>query len=372
MSNVHVLSVDQARAALLLRDLTDPEQGPHAMQLVVQEIEEATRRLWDLPVLRRRSNPVVPVADNYDRLGYPAEAAARDARYTRYLTSELMLRSHTSAVVPIALETLPNDVVDVTLSCPGLVYRRDVIDRAHVGEPHQLDLWRVRRDGAPLNGDDLQALIGTVVDAVLPGARWRTNPAVHPYTREGREIEVQASTGWVEVGECGLAHPDVLANAGMAGATGLASGWGLERLLMLRKGVDDIRLLRSGDSRVARQMLDLEPYEPVSAMPAAVRDLSVAVDNDVDVQLLGDRIREALGAEAHIVEDVQVLSETPGESLPEEARQRLGLQRGQRNVLLRVVLRHLERTLTTPEANRLRDRIYATVHQGTTHTWAAP
>lgn len=369
MAHVVTLSAEQVRAALLTRDLTDPEQGPHALQLLVTTIETAVGHACHVPVTRRRANPVVAVSDNYDRLGYAAQATARDSRYTRYLTPQLMLRSHTSAVIPAVLEALPHDVVDLVLSCPGLVYRRDVIDRAHVGEPHQIDLWQVRRGGSPLSEDDLMALIGAVVGAVLPGQPWRANRASHPYTVRGREVEVESAGGWVEVGECGLAHPDVLAGAGLGDATGLASGWGLDRLLMLRKGVDDIRLLRSADPPVARQMLDLGPYEAVSAMPAAVRDLSVAVDDNVDAELLGDRIRDALGVDSRIVEDVQVLSDTPGDALPEAARRRLGLQPGQRNVLLRVVLRDLERTLTTPEANRLRDRIYAATHQGTVHTW---
>jgi phenylalanyl-tRNA synthetase alpha chain len=370
MSAVTTLTAEQARAALLLRDLTDPEQGPHAMQRLVADVENALQDGWGTPVVRRRANPVVPVTDNYDRLRYPRDAAARDARYTRYLTRELMLRSHTSAAIPSALESLPGALNDVAVSCPGLVYRRDAIDRVHVGEPHQLDLWRVRRDPIALSDDDLDAMVDTIVRAALPGARWRANPAEHPYTLDGREIEVATPDGWVEVGECGLAHPEVLAGCGLAGATGLASGWGLDRLLMLRKGIDDIRLLRSDDPRVANQMLDLEPYSAVSVMPAAVRDVSIAVDESVDAELIGDRVREALADDARVVEEVEVLSTTPGTELPESARARLGLQPGQHNLLLRLVLRDLEHTMTTAEANRLRDRIYAAIHEGTVHTWA--
>ena len=88
---------------------------------------------------------------------------------------------------------------------PGLVYRRDAIDRLHVGEPHQLDLWRItERPMAPL---DLEAMIAAVVEALLPGARWRALPASHPYTDDGREVEVLADGEWVELLECGLAHP---------------------------------------------------------------------------------------------------------------------------------------------------------------------
>lgn len=85
-------------------------------------------------------HPVVSVEENYDCFRIPPDGVARDARYTRYLNDNTVLRTHTSALVPPALDRLaaspPNDVV---LSCAGICYRRDSIDRHHVGEPHQLD-----------------------------------------------------------------------------------------------------------------------------------------------------------------------------------------------------------------------------------------
>lgn len=84
----------------------------------------------------------------------------------------------------------------------------------------------------------------------------------------------------------------------------------------------------------------LAPWRPVSAMPPVRRDLSVAVQADDTVEDLGDRVRDALGPD-------------------------------QKNVLVRVVLRHLERTLTDREANRMRDRIYAALHRGGAQQWAA-
>jgi phenylalanyl-tRNA synthetase alpha chain len=146
---------------------------------------------------------------------------------------------------------------------------------------------------------------------------------------------------------------------------------GLDRLLMLRKGVPDIRLLRSADPRIAGQMADLAPWRPVSAMPAVRRDLSVAVEADDAAEDLGNRVREALGRDADAVEEVGVLAETGYEELPAQAVARLGMRPGQKNVLVRVVLRHLERTLTDAEANRMRDRAYAALHRGSAHQWAA-
>jgi phenylalanyl-tRNA synthetase alpha chain len=248
-----------------------------------------------------------------------------------------------------------------------------VVDRLHVGEPHQLDLWRVRRD-APLDGDDLDQMIGLVVSAVLPGAAHRSIPATHPYTRDGREVEVRIGEDWVELLECGLAGEHVLAAAGLDSSrwSGLALGIGLDRALMLRKGIADIRLLRSDDPRVAGQMLTLDPYREVSSMPPANRDISIAVEDDLTAEELGDAIRDSLPPEIlEAVEEVVLLGETPAGDLPAPAIARIGLQPGQKNVLLRLVLRHPTRTLTADQANRIRDRIYAAVHQGTVSQWAA-
>jgi phenylalanyl-tRNA synthetase alpha chain len=355
----NTMTPEELRTALDLRDLPDPTAGEHAIQHVVAAIEDALGRAWTIPVRRDPGPRIVPVADNYDRLRFSPEAVTRDRRYTRYLDGNRMLRSHTTARIPALLERLTDE--DVLLSVPGICYRRDAIGRQHVGEPHQLDLWRIRREGPPLTEDDLVTMVGTAVGALLPGRAWRTVPNIHPYTLAGREIYV----GDVEIGECGLAHPDIVERG-----SGLAMGLGLDRLAMLVKGVDDIRLLRSPDPRVAAQMRDLSPYRPVSAMPPTHRDLSLAVAADLDVELLGDRVRELLGPDAAAVEEVSVRAETGYADLPESARRRMGLRPGQKNVLLRVVLRDLSRTLTAAEANALRDRIYAGLHEGEVHEWA--
>jgi phenylalanyl-tRNA synthetase alpha chain len=366
-----------AAEALALRDLTDPALGPHAVQCVVDRVENALAGHWRLPVRRDPGPRIVPVADNYDALNYSPDAATRDRRYTRYLGDGRMLRSHTSARIPALLRGLAAvlpaaPAPEVVLSVPGITYRRDVIDRHHVGEPHQIDLWRIRTDGPALTEHDLQAMIALVVEAVLPGHAWRSPPSPHPYTLAGREILVEAGGAEIEIGECGLAHPEVLAAAGLPPtASGLAMGLGLDRLVMLAKGIGDIRLLRSTDPRIAGQLLDLTPYRPVSAQPAARRDLSLAVPAGTDAELLGDQVRSALGSDAAAVEEILVRAETDHDQLPEGARRRLGMQPGQKNVLVRLVLRDLDRTLSSVDANALRDRVYAAVHQGTSGEWTA-
>src|SRR6266536_4535678 len=221
------ITEEQLGRALTLPDLTDPGYGAHCMQELVAGAAGALSARWGCGALVHRADRVVAVTDNYDALGYGADAPARERRYTRYVDARRMLRTHTSAAMPSALRALaPAAPRDVLVCAPGLVYRRDVIDRLHVGEPHQLDLWRVSSER--VTEDDLEAMIAAVVEALLPGARWRAIAATHPYTLAGREVEVLAGGEWVELLECGLAHPDVLGAAGLRGHRGLAMGIGLD------------------------------------------------------------------------------------------------------------------------------------------------
>ncbi len=368
-SPVSYLDPVRLQRDLDLRDLSDPAQGAHAIQVLAGQAVESLARTWNCEVRWCRGPRIVPVADNYDRLGWPAEAVTRDARYTRYVAAGHMLRSHSTAMIPPALRRLSREPGgDFLLACPGIVYRRDAIDWQHVGAPHQLDLWLVTQ--RLIRGADLDQMIAVLLGALVPGLPHREQPRAHPYTLHGRQVDVYQDGRWVEVWECGLAHPGVLAAAGLPGHGGLALGMGLDRLLMLVKGIPDIRLLRSGDPRVASQMHDLARYRPASPMPAVTRDLSVAVAGDDDEETLGDRVRDALGDDASCVEEVRVLSATPYGQLPAAAAGRLGAKPGQKNLLVRVILRDLDKTLTSETANVLRDRIYQALHQGTEYQWA--
>ena len=408
MSPSH-LGSDALARDLSIRDLTDPAQGPHALQLLLGEIISSLQRRWPETEVRvARGDPVVTLADNYWNLGYAPDAVTVDSRYTRYVDEGHVLRSHSSALIPPALralaETAPTESTgtDVLLVCPGLCYRRDAVDRLHTGTPHQVDLWRITNRRS-LDEADLEDMIAGIMTGALPDASWRTVATGHPYTTGGRQIDAampvvgrQAgrlpdgldSDRWVEIGECGLAAPVVLSASGLPadrsasgepggadaphvdrpdrGWTGLAMGLGLDRLLMLRKGIPDIRLLRSSDPRIAAQLLDLRPYQVVSTLPPVRRDVSVAVDAhaEISAETLGDQVREALGADADAVESVSLLAVADYADVPEVAQERLEMRPGQRNLLVRIVLRPWDRTLTDAEANELRDRIYAALHHG--------
>jgi len=100
------IDLEQLRAALAVRDLTDPTRGPHAMQALCDALVGALAGAWGASVRATRGSPVVTARDNYDRLYYPADGVARDARYTRWIGPGVLLRSQTSAAVPPALDAL--------------------------------------------------------------------------------------------------------------------------------------------------------------------------------------------------------------------------------------------------------------------------
>jgi phenylalanyl-tRNA synthetase alpha chain len=370
------IDTDELARLLAVVDHTDPAHGRHAVALLLGALVDAVAELGPSTVLVRRAHPVTPIADNYDVLGIGHDAVTRDARYTRYVTADTVLRTHTSALVAPALRSIVaagGVATDTLVVCPGVVYRRDSVDRLHSATPHQLDLWRLRpRADRRLDETDLEAMVAAIVDMVAPAARWRLVPADHPYTTGGHQldVEVTASTGerqWVELAECGLAAPPVLARCGLdpSEVSGLALGVGIDRAVMLRKRIDDIRLLRSTDRRIRAQLADLEPYRPVSACPSMIREISVAVGSVPDAEVLGDRVRRGLDdADADLVEEVGIVSITPVTDLPAAAVERLGATPEQVNVLVRVVLRRLDRALTRAEANRVRDAIARAIHEG--------
>jgi phenylalanyl-tRNA synthetase alpha chain len=145
---------------------------------------------------------------------------------------------------------------------------------------------------------------------------------------------------------------------------------GLERALMIRKRIPDIRYLRSADPRIAAQLQDLDPWRPVSMLPATTRDLSVVLDEATDDETLGDTVRTALEDRIADVESIEVLTRTPHDRLPQPARRRLGIRPGQVNALVRLTLRPLERTLTSERANQIRNDVYVALHTGPHHELA--
>lgn len=360
------MSAEMIQKSLAIKDLSDPQNGIHAINIVVEKARAALEKAYaPTPVEVYRTPPQVSLRDNFDQLLFPVDNAGRSSRYTRYIDENTVLRTHTSAAIPTWLRKVGPGLEDKMVLTPGICYRRDVMDRTHCGEPHQMDVWRIRRGKPRLERGDLIDLVENLINGVIPGYKYRANEVVHPYTLNGLEIEILVKGEWMEILECGEAHPTVLRNAGIDPVeySGLAMGMGLDRLAMIIKVIDDIRVVRSKDPRIAAQMLNLDPYIPVSNQPTTKRVLSYSASVDRSIEDVCEVLREVLGSNATCLEkvDVQMI---PYNELGEKAKKNLGIGPDQINIVATLIFRSVERSLPKEEVNAWMQAIYPRLNEG--------
>jgi len=369
---IEPLKKDVLDRYLGVQDLTRAAE-PHAVKLLYQKIEDYMRMAHpNSEVIVYRQKPVVAIEDNYDKLLIAKDNISRSSTYTHYVDKSHILRTHTSAHMPQILEDLAkrDDWDDVVVLLPGLAYRRDVTDKTHLGVLHQLDMWRVIKNSPQkpaIVKDDLLAVVKGVADVAAPGWKLRIVDNPHPYTKEGIEVNAVKDGRDIEILECGLTSDRLLQNSGLDPEkySGWALGMGLDRLVMTLKAIPDIRYLRSTNPDIAKQMIDLSPYNEVSHQPSVKRDISYSIPKGYVEEDINEDIREALGDKVNVLESVEVLSETAYEKLPVIIRERLGCDPTQKNVLIRITLRHLERSLTNQEVNQIYSDIYGKINYGT-------
>lgn len=369
---------DVIEKLLDVEDLTVPTENDKPRNIVGKVYDSVMDKLHEhnFPDIRIvRGAPIVPARDNFDRLLFSPGNPGRSSTYTRYTDENHVLRTHTSALIPSTYDALEKGIDHTTFILPGLVYRRDVIDPRHLDVFHQIDIWTLRdseRYGVTTR-EDLLELARTVFEAACPDAEMVVYEAQHPYTVNGIEVYAKVNGREIEVLEAGLAHPEVLRGSGIDPDkySGLALGMGVERLVMARKDLPDIRLIRSVDPRVVKQMTDMERYINVSDKPAMSRDMSYCVDKNDTEEDICEAIRTVFGDQADLLEQVEILERTPFEKLIPVAKERLGAKSDQDNVLVRIILRHPDKTLTKKEAAALYATAYPQLHQGTTKGYEA-
>lgn len=370
MVDINVMTPERLQASLIIPDLSDPKNGIHAINLIVERIEHDLQKEYNEFLFQEiRTDPRVSVQENFDDLLFPADNIGRSSRYTRYVDVNTVLRTHTSSAVLGWLKSLVNKGIGKAMAVlPGICYRRDVVDKKHCGEPHQMDVWIVKDEKPQFGRSDLIHLIEVILRSAIPGYEYRANEVKHPYTLNGLEVEILIKGEWLELLECGEAHPTVLENAGLDPGkySGLALGMGLDRLVMLIKEIDDIRILRSPDQRIKSQMVNLGTYVPVSKYPPIRQDLSVSVTESTTEEDICERINDAMGSDASAIEEIVIISETPYDKLPQKAIERLGIEPGQKNLLIKVALRSHERSLIHGEANDMRDIMYRAIDESKT------
>lgn len=368
-----VSSPETIEKLLSVKDLTLPTENGEERNIIGKVYDQVIKKLTehnfsDIHVVR--DNPIVLAEDNFDSLLFSPGNPGRSATYTRYTDEDHVLRTHTSALIPQTFKNFKQEIDRSTFVLPGLVYRRDVIDPRHLDVFHQIDIWTLQDNvkHGKVTRENLLELARTVFEAACPDAEMIVYEAKHPYTVDGIEVYAKVDGVEIEVFESGLAHPEVLKNCGIDPEkySGLALGMGIERLIMARKNLPDIRLIRSVDPRIIKQMSDMEPFKTVSDQPAISRDMSYIVNKNDSEEDICEDIRNVFGDQSDLLEEVKILERTPYETLHPVAREKLGATEGQDNVLVRIILRHPDKTLTKVEAADLYEMAYPKLHKGST------
>ena len=192
---------------------------------------------------------------NFDALNIPPGHPARDGFDSMYVNhgepGSTLLRTHTS---PVQIRTMLAQEPPIYIIAPGRVYRRDKADTTHMPVFHQIEGLVIDR------GISLADLAGTIEAFTLnyfgPGFTSRLRPNYFPFTEPSAEFDIQRPDGsWLELGGCGMVHPNVLRAGGIDPEewSGFAFGFGIDRLAQMKFGVDDIRELFNNDVRFLSQ-----------------------------------------------------------------------------------------------------------------------
>ena len=192
---------------------------------------------------------------NFEALNIPEWHPARGSFDTIFVDlgepEEVMLRSHTS---PVQIRTMENTEPPIYIVAPGRTFRTDTADATHLPAFNQIEGLVIDR------GISLGDLSGTIDEFVRAffgtEVKTRLRPSYFPFTEPSAEFDISRPDGsWLELGGCGVVHPNVLRNCGIDPEVwqGFAFGFGIDRLAVMRYQLDDIRELVNNDVRFLRQ-----------------------------------------------------------------------------------------------------------------------
>ncbi|MDA8195726.1 MAG: phenylalanine--tRNA ligase subunit alpha [Actinomycetota bacterium] len=257
------------RATIIATDVNDPTAIPRRLYRSSGRIHPVSRtriELEDIFVGMGFSVEEGPEAEsewyNFEALNIPKFHPARDGQDSFYLDLEgedqVVLRTHTS---PVQIRVMQSQTPPIYAVMPGRVYRRDTADARHTIGFHQIEGLVVDRG---ITFGHLASTIETFTKAYFgPDMNARLRPAYFPFTEPSAEFEVTcticrgqgcrtcSNTGWIELGGCGMVHPNVLRAAGLDPETysGFAFGFGIDRLTQMRDEIADMRILTENDLR---------------------------------------------------------------------------------------------------------------------------
>lgn len=221
--------------------------GLHPVSRTIARIESFFNELG----FAVKSGPEVEDAfHNFDALNIPAHHPARADHDTFYFNPDLMLRTQTSGV---QIRTMETEAPPLRIISPGRVYRNDY-DQTHTPMFHQVEGLMVDKN---VSFTELKGILHDFLNHFFEKELTvRFRPSYFPFTEPSAEVDVMGDNGkWLEVLGCGMVHPNVLRSVGIDPEvyTGFAFGMGVERLTMLRYGVNDLRAFFENDLRFLKQ-----------------------------------------------------------------------------------------------------------------------
>ncbi len=199
---------------------------------------------------------------NFEALNIPKTHPARDMQDTLYITDDILLRTHTS---PVQIRVMKRQKPPIQMIAPGRVYRRDTPDASHSPFFHQVE-GLVVDEG--ITFADLKGVIQAFARRMFgKDVKVRFRPSFFPFTEPSAEYDfscvfcggkgcrVCKNTGWMEISGAGMVHPNVFRAAGVDPEkyTGYAFGMGIDRIAMIKYGIDDIRIFFENDVRFLNQ-----------------------------------------------------------------------------------------------------------------------
>jgi len=297
---------------------------------------------------------IVTVEQNFNLLNTPKDHPSRRETDTYYINDTYLLRTQMTAMWSFYLKDpevrarLEKDGVIAALA-PGIVFRKDEIDRHHFPAFHQIDgLLICKKSQKAIDQDELKAVQVDLAKGIFgPGIEYQFLEDDFPYTIESLEMDIMFNGQWLEVNGAGLVNPIVLTNFGLDPEiyNGWAFGFG-ERLAMIKMGIPDIRILWSDDPRITKQFKSIDSkYVEVSKYPSTLRDISFVVDTSVALNNYFEIVREIAG---NLIEEVKLIDTF-------ENAAKFGA--GKVSYTFRIVYRSFERTLTNDEVNAIQDKI---------------
>ncbi|NKN34258.1 phenylalanine--tRNA ligase subunit alpha [Marichromatium bheemlicum] len=253
----------EARLAAERIDVTLPGRGIPAGGLhpVTRALRRIERLFTDAGFAVEQGPEVEDAYHNFEALNIPAHHPARAMHDTFYFNAELLLRTHTS---PVQVRVMEEQAPPLKLIAPGRVYRCDS-DLTHTPMFHQVEGLVVDEQ---MSFADLKGVLYDFLRNFFErDLELRFRPSYFPFTEPSAEVDIQCvmcggdgcrvckHTGWLEVLGCGMVYPEVFRHVGIDPDRhqGYAFGMGVERLAMLRYGIDDLRLFFDNDLRFLRQ-----------------------------------------------------------------------------------------------------------------------